>query len=650
MKILQLSTFDIRGGAARATYRLHRGLRGIGQDCRMLVRHKDTDDNFVSAIAREQGTHKDDGAFFLEVPIQEHYINRHRTDVSNTMFSLPYPGYDISRSRLVQNADIINLHWISQYLSPVTLHRLFALGKPVVWTLHDQWAFTGGCHYSAGCEGYRSHCRQCPQLADDPFFLPETILKDKEELLENANLTIVTPSRWMGRCARESRLFKSLTVEVIANSLETDLFSPLPKPQAKKRLGIPADTVTLLFGAIDGSEKRKGFVELVNVMKFCQQNDLFQELLQQNRVKLLCFGNPNHQLQTMRIPFLSLGRLETDEEIRDAYSAADIFLLPSQEDNLPNTILESMSCGTPVVAFDVGGVSDMVSNGVTGRLVKAFDIEQMGDAIVSLAVDPEKRVSMGKACRRRVINDYALDVQANKYLNLYDGLLHQYRQSEPRLTSNLEPTNRLENEAPTTPLEPVPAPLDSTLGSPFCAIYDKVLLWALKSFAPHAHKLWKLSELDRANRLEQIEKLTRLLESCEVDREARLQQVNELTTMLETCETDRSARLDIINNLSAQFAAKNLKSLLTKHKEDIGRYQTELANGLSELRNRESEIEELKQKLHHETQRALVAEQGWEALENTRVVRKSRKIGLIKLKRIDFKNSKKDKNGHVDKI
>ena len=210
MKILQISTHDIRGGAARATYRLHRGLRHMEQDSCMLVRFKETDDDFVSAVAQEQET--DANAFFLEVPIQEQYINAHRTDISNTLFSLPYPGYDIFRSPLVQNADIINLHWVSQFQSPVTLKHVFALGKPVVWTLHDQWAFTGGCHYSSGCKEYQSSCKECPQLANDPFSLPEAILHDKEGLFQKANLTIVTSSRWMGRCAGESRLFKSLRV------------------------------------------------------------------------------------------------------------------------------------------------------------------------------------------------------------------------------------------------------------------------------------------------------------------------------------------------------------------------------------------------------------------------------------------------------
>ncbi len=618
MKILQISTYDIKGGAARATYRLHRGLRHMDQDSGMLVRYKETDDDFVSALGQKQET--DEKAFFLKVPIQEQYIDAHRTDISNTLFSLPYPGYDISRSPLVQNADIINLHWVSQFQSPVTLKHVFALGKPVVYTLHDQWAFTGGCHYASGCKEYQSSCKTCPQLASDPFSLPETVLWDKEALFQNANLTIVTPSRWMGRCARESRLFKSLRVEVIANSLETDLYSPLPKDQAKKRLEIPENAVTFLFGAIDGTEKRKGFAELIGAMKSSLENEFFQELLRKDQLRLLCFGKPNGQLESMGIPVISLGRLGTDEEIRDAYSAADIFLLPSLEDNLPNTILESMSCATPVVAFDVGGVSDMVTDGVNGLLVKAFDTQQMGEAIVALALDPEKRFSMGKAGRERAVRDYPLDVQAGNYLNLYDDLLRQDQLSKSDVTNGAGSTDGMENSAETFSA-PTQAPLDTTLGPRFGAVYDNVLFQALKSYAPHAYKQWNMSELDRVKRLKQVKRLTRLLESCEIDRKARLEQIEELTAMLKVCEADRAARLGLIKSLVPKRNSKKIRKQLDECL---------------------SKAEGLKQQLHQETQRALVAEQGWRALESTQVVRKARKLGFIKLEKMDFLKNDED--------
>ena len=707
MKILQLSTYDIKGGAAKAAYRLHLGLRSMGQDCRMLVKEKSSDDPFVFPAAC--GQERPAKAFFLKVPIQEYYINANRTKVSNTLFSVPYPGYDISGAELVQHTDIINLHWVSQFQSPVTLKHLFSLGKPVVWTLHDQWAFTGGCHYSGGCKGYGTDCSRCPQLAEDPFSLPERILRDKETLFQNGNITIVTPSQWMGRCARESVLFRSSRVEMIPNSLETDLYSPLPKGEAKKRLGIPEDAVTFLFGAIDGSEKRKGFAELSKAICFCREKGPFQALLEKDRLRLLCFGNPSSQLEKVGIPVVSLGRLGSDDQIRELYSAADIFLLPSLEDNLPNTVLESMSCGTPVVAFDVGGVSDMVSDGVNGFLIRAFDTQKMAEAIVTLLWDAERRVSMGEACRRRAVKDYALDIQAGNYFNLYEDLLCRNHSSIFHRVENSVLADGPENEAVDAD-SIVRASLDTSLGDRFDAIYDRLLFQALKFFTPHVYAQLNASEDDRDKRLAQVKRLTDLLESSEVDRDKRLAQVKRLTDLLEICESDRdkrlaqvkrltdllessevdrdkrlaqvkrltdlleicesdrearleqleiceadrSARLDLINSLAKRKNGKKFRKQLDEYLaeiEELKQQQGESLQEISELKQQQgeslqeiselkqqldeylAEIKGLKQQLEHETQRALQAEQGWQALENTHVVRKARRLGIIKVEK-----------------
>jgi glycosyltransferase involved in cell wall biosynthesis len=423
LNIAIVNTFDVQGGAARAVYRLHKGLRQIGEECRMVVRFKKSVDDAVFAIDVKNDDNNVDETFLLNA-VQESYINSHRTDISNTIFTLPYPGYDLSKLSYIQKADIINLHWVAYYQSPVTLQKLFALGKPVVWTLHDQWAFTGGCHYSAGCKKYTLDCSACPQLADDPFDLSAAMLRDKVELFQNANLTVVTPSRWLADCVKESKLFRKVRVEVIPNSLETDVFSPLSKSEAKESLGISTDTVTLLFGAEAGDEKRKGFRELVDALSYCKADVRFQRMVDEGRVKIICFGQPGKKLESLAVPAVSLGYLNSDDQIRTAYSAADVFLLPSLEDNLPNTMLESLACGTPIIAFDVGGIPDVVIDNATGRLAPVGNTEEMGGAILSLIFDPDQRGEMGRRGRDTMVKDYSLSIQAERYLRVYEDLLH----------------------------------------------------------------------------------------------------------------------------------------------------------------------------------------------------------------------------------
>ena len=617
MKIVQISTYDTSGGAAIAAYRLNRGLRLIGQDCRMLVRHKESQDDTVVLVddkGRQENPNED---FFLSAIIQPYYIDSNQTELSNTLFSLPYPGYDLSELPILQSADIVNLHWVAQYQSLVTLHRLFSLGKPVVWTLHDQWAFTGGCHYSAGCEKYQSDCVECPQLGDDPLNLPAAILKDKLEIFKNADLTIVTPSRWMASCAGKSKLFKGLKIEVIPNSLETNIYTPLPKPEAKEKIGISPEKITLLFGAMDGSEKRKGFFELVNAIKFCLNEDVFQKLLHDDKIRLVCFGKPSHELESIGIPFVTLGHLDSDEKIRSAYSAADIFLLPSLEDNLPNTILESMSCGTPVVAFDVGGLPDMVTNGVTGQLVPLSDTRKMGETIIDLIQKPDLRKSMGKEGRKIAEKEYSLSVQAGRYSDLYKEL-HLGNKSVLQ-------TAPAESAADTAwghvrKKESLSVPVITARGPFFREIYDQVLMKALRSI-PTAHD-------------SQVKDLRQQMKELHVHLEARRQQVKELHVHLE-------ARLVKIHTLTGLLTAgekeiEDLKTIRAQRAADIKNLHIEHEKCLAEIdslhaehEKRLADIDRLTEDVYKLTEWLKDSQQRFSELRSRFPVRVMKKLKLI---------------------
>jgi glycosyltransferase involved in cell wall biosynthesis len=313
-------------------------------------------------------------------------------------------------------------------------------------------------------------------LADDPFNLPAAVLKDKVELFAGANLTIVTPSRWMGKCAKESRLFKDLRVEVIPNSLETDIYYPALKAGAKKAIGIPRGSVTILFGAETGTDKRKGFAELHEAIRSCSQSPEFDRLRKSKKINILCFGVPHEKVFSLGLPVFSLGYVHSDDMVRNAYSATDVFVLPSLEDNLPNTMLESMSCGTPVVAFDAGGMPDAIVDGVTGRLVPAGDTDKLGEAVLGLVLDAGERETMGNNCRRVAEESYSPEVQAGGYLRLFRELCN----------GNALASNR-RGAVINRPPAKIMAALETGVGKGFQGIYGRVMEKAAEKIPP-----WRL--------------------------------------------------------------------------------------------------------------------------------------------------------------
>lgn len=422
MNILIVNTFDIFGGAARAAYRLHKGLIRIGMNAFMLVKEKQSQDEKVLRVipqTDESSLHQ------LEIihTITEDYIKNNRTDSSLGRFSLGYPGYDLTGAKIIKEVDLINLHWVDGFLSVESISSLLELGKPIVWTLHDVNPFTGGCHYPAGCTLFKDDCRLCPQLIKDPYNLPQFNLKSKISQFRDKNLTIVTPSKWMAKEAKHSAVFKHSRVVVIPNSIETDIFTPQNKKQAKGKFDIAENTVTILTGASRWKPKRKGFEEFLSAMKHCLDNKNFRNLVYENRIFLLCFGSPANAIKDMGIPYKSFGRVRSDPLLSDIYNAADLFLLPSTEDNLPNTMVEAMSCGIPVIAFNTGGMPDMIRDGITGRLVPPGNTEVLAQAIIHLVFHPSERTKMGEESRRLIEGCYKLEDQAENYARLFKTLL-----------------------------------------------------------------------------------------------------------------------------------------------------------------------------------------------------------------------------------
>lgn len=418
MRIVHLSTTDLAGGAARAAWRLHQALLRAGEDSQMLVRRKTSTSPTVHPAPEKQ----DDASLWAYI-LQSRCLDRNRTPLSNTWFSLGWPGQDLSHHDLLREADILHLHWVSDFQSPASLARLQLLGKPLVWTLHDQRAFTGGCHFSAGCDGYRRECTACPQLASDPCGLPAANLRAQQALWSPASFTLVCPSRWMADCARRSALFSSSRIEVIPYGIEPALFRDLPQEQARAALGLPPEGFNLLFGSDYGGERRKGWSEVAAALELCAQAPLGRQLLRQHRLRLLCFGRPHQRLDQLPIPVHSFGLVHLDETLNRIYAAADLFLMPSTEDNLPNTVLEAMCSGTPVAAFSIGGVPDMVVEGATGRMTARVDPAELARVILSLLDEPARLQEMRPRCRARVLEHFTAERQAARCRALYRELL-----------------------------------------------------------------------------------------------------------------------------------------------------------------------------------------------------------------------------------
>jgi len=422
MNISIINSFAQTGGAAIAAHRLCKALRHSKQDAVMIVRYNKNKSPYIYQTVLKAPQFETERKIFKN--IQEIEINQNRTDLTNTWFSIPYPGYDISKTPIIVHSDIINLHWVAEFQSVETITSLLKTGKPVVWTLHDENPYTGGCHYSAGCIKYQEDCYDCLQLKVNRNQIPFYNLKNKIKLW-GKNLTIVTPSAWLAKSARKSRVFKDLRIEIIPNSLETHIFKPKPKQLAKEELRIKPHVVTLLFGAHTGNEKRKGFSKLLEALNHCLQDEKFKHLAKTGGIKIMTFGPPQEELKEMDIEIKTNGYIEDDDKLATIYSAADMFILPSLEDNLPNTMLEAMACGTPVISFEVGGMPDLIQNGVTGYMAPCFESQKFGQLILRLVFNKNLREEMRANCRELIVKKFKLQDQAENYLELFNSLLKE---------------------------------------------------------------------------------------------------------------------------------------------------------------------------------------------------------------------------------
>lgn len=388
VKVVHISQTDLLGGAGISAYRMHHGLFESGVDSSLLVWQKVSQDDSITAIR----TTNEESAF--TIAIRRVYIEKNRTNLSNTHFSLSLEGLDLSKHPLVLEADIIHLHWISSLLTPLIVGKILKMGKPVFWTLHDLNPFTGGCHFSAGCLEFENACETCPQLKEDPFHLPAAVLQDKEALWDLSRLTLICPSHWIEEQARNSKIFRNHPyITTLPYCIDTGRFRRRPQAEARGQLNMEVSRPVIMIAAENGNEKRKGFPSVLKALQRCCENDSFLA----TRPTILQVGRAHELLDELPIPTVNLGWVDSEERLALIFAASDFFLLPSSEDNLPNMALEAASCGLPVCGFAIGGMPDIVESGKTGFLVALDDTEALAEKILLLTLNEGKRAEMSSA-------------------------------------------------------------------------------------------------------------------------------------------------------------------------------------------------------------------------------------------------------------
>ncbi|WP_121971341.1 glycosyltransferase family 4 protein [Leptolyngbya sp. BC1307] len=412
MKALLVNTYDISGGAARAAYRLHQGLNQLGVTSQMLVQDKQSKDPAV-LLQSQQSSFRARLRNGLDSSPVRLYGRRERTIFSPHWL----PSRNVKAIDKL-SPDVVNLHWVSHaYLQIEALARL---KYPLVWTLHDMWAFTGGCHYAGDCKGYEQSCGRCPILnSGREKDLSHWIWQRKHSAWQNLNLTIVTPSRWLGECARASTLFQDCRVEVIPNGLDPQRYQPAEKSLARSNFNLPSDKRLVLFGAMNAiASTRKGYQFLQPALQHLSRSGW------QDNLELVVFGSSGpaeSQPDDLGFKVNYLGHLK-DEAIALAYAACDVFVAPSVQENLSNTVMEALACGTPCLAFRIGGMPDMIEHLNNGYLANPYDIQDLAQGVAWIVEDPERQAVLSRSARLSVEQAFTVRIQAQRYKTLFESL------------------------------------------------------------------------------------------------------------------------------------------------------------------------------------------------------------------------------------
>ena len=422
IKVLSVCT-SIAGGAGRAAFRIQQGVRGLGVDSRMLLKTNSNDNPNLVTVDEVCPKNQLSRAIEwmrnkIDNKIQHYRWNQYPEQ--EQVFLSDLRGMSLRGAFHKLDYDILHLHWINLRFIPLDC---LPQDKPIIWTLHDSWPFCGICHYFLICKNYQSHCGCCP-------FLHSTVAKDlsykvwrkKSEIYNKLDLHIVSPSRWLATCAKQSSLFKRFPITVIPNCVDVETFRPLEEWEISPRWRSFHERKNqkpfILYGAMNAaSDKRKGYLELLFALRLLERQG------QGNDFELIVFGAKESDLSyDVSVPIHYVGYVNDDQELVSLYNIAAVTVVPSLAENLSCTIMESLSCETPVVAFDIGGNGDMIDHGVSGYLAKENDPEDLAKGIL-WSLSNNKDNHLGVAGREKVLKDYTFNAVASKYISLYNSVL-----------------------------------------------------------------------------------------------------------------------------------------------------------------------------------------------------------------------------------
>lgn len=411
MKVLIINTYDQKGGAAIAAKRLLLALNKYGIDARMLVGQKLAKDKKISTANSSWFQNK---MYLFRLYLEKFFFIRfEKSKVERFSFSTALFGSNIHKHKLVQEADVLHFHWINHsYLSHQNFKKLLNFDKPIVVTMHDMWYMTGGCHHARECLNYLEQCGNC-QFLKNPHAQD---LSNKEFLLKNnyysSKAAFVGCSEWLSGLAKNSALLKNNKVLNIPNPIDIDLFKKKDKIEARNRLNLDPQKKYILYAAANVNNPRKGYKYLEEALKNVTEQD-------KANLEILLLGREKGNAFNFSIPYVNLGYINSQEKIIDIYNAVDLYVSPTLEDNLPNTIMESMACGTPSVAFNIGGVPQLIDHKINGYVAMYKDSVDLWNGIQWILQGEDLSIK----CTEKVKQHFSEKIIVKQYQKLYNSLL-----------------------------------------------------------------------------------------------------------------------------------------------------------------------------------------------------------------------------------